>query len=33
MEPARHDLDFEPEWGLEDGVKASIKWYKEAGWL
>lgn len=33
MEPARRDLDFEPEWGLEDGVKASIKWYKEAGWL
>lgn len=33
IEPARQDLGFEPEWNLEDGVKASIKWYKEAGWL
>jgi nucleoside-diphosphate-sugar epimerase len=33
LEPARRDFGFEPEWTLERGVKASIKWYKEAGWL
>lgn len=33
LEPARQDLGFEPEWSLERGVKAAIKWYKDAGWL
>jgi nucleoside-diphosphate-sugar epimerase len=33
LEPARRDFGFEPEWTLERGVKASIKWYREAGWL
>jgi len=26
-------LGYEPQWGLEAGVKESVKWYKEAGWL
>ncbi len=33
IEPARRDLGYEPHWPLERGVKASIKWYKENGWL
>lgn len=32
-EPARRDLGFVPEWPLERGVRATVKWYKEAGWL
>ena len=31
--PARRELGFEPQWTLEDGVRESVKWYKEAGWL
>lgn len=31
--PARRELGFEPEWPLERGVRATVKWYKEAGWL
>ena len=31
--PARRELGFEPQWNLEDGVRESVKWYKEAGWL
>ena len=33
IEPARRDLGFAPEWPLERGVRATVKWYKEAGWL
>lgn len=33
IEPARKDFGYEPEWPLEKGVPASVKWYKEAGWL
>ena len=33
IEPARSDLGFEPEWSLEDGVRAAVKWYRENGWL
>lgn len=33
IEPARRLLGYEPQWGLEDGVRESVKWYKEAGWL
>ena len=29
----QHDLGFIPQWNLERGVKASIKWYKENKWL
>ena len=31
--PARRELGFRPEWPLERGVRATVKWYKEAGWL
>lgn len=33
IEPARRDLGYEPHWPLERGVEASVKWYKENGWL
>lgn len=33
IEPARRDLGYEPEWPLERGAKATVAWYKEAGWL
>lgn len=31
--PARRDLGFIPHWPLTRGVKAAVKWYREAGWL
>ena len=33
IEPARRKLGYEPQWNLEDGVRESVKWYQEAGWL
>lgn len=33
IEPARRELGYEPRWNLEDGVRESVKWYKQAGWL
>ena len=33
IEPARRDFGYEPQWDLERGVAASVKWYKENGWL
>lgn len=33
IEPARKDFNFDPQWTLERGVEASVKWYKENGWL
>lgn len=33
IEPARHELGFEPHWQLEEGVRLTILWYKENGWL
>lgn len=33
IEPARRDLGYEPEVGLEEGVRRSVAWYKQAGWL
>ncbi len=33
IEPARRDFGYDPQWNLERGVKAAIKWYKEEGWL
>lgn len=33
IEPARRELGYEPQWNLEDGVRESVKWYKQAGWL
>lgn len=31
--PACHYLGYEPQWPLERGVKATVAWYKENGWL
>ena len=31
--PARRELGYAPQWNLEDGVRETVKWYKEAGWL
>ncbi len=33
IEPARRELGYNPHWNLEDGVRASVKWYKEEGWV
>ena len=33
IEPAIKDFDYAPEWSLEEGVEASINWYKKKGWL
>ena len=31
--PAIEELDYSPEYNLEQGVKETIAWYKEKGWL
>ena len=31
--PARRELGYEPQVKLEEGVRRSIRWYKENGWL
>lgn len=33
IEPARRDFGYDPQWSLEDGVNASVAWYKENKWL
>ena len=33
IEPARRELGYEPQVDLKEGVRRSIKWYKENGWL
>ncbi len=33
IEPARADFGYAPRWSLEQGVEASIRWYKQEGWL
>lgn len=33
IEPARRELGYEPLYQLEQGVKMTIRWYKEHGWL
>ena len=33
IEPARKELGYEPQVKLEEGVRRSIKWYKDNGWL
>ena len=33
IEPARRELGFEPQVKLEEGVRRSVKWYKEKGWI
>lgn len=33
IEPARKELGYEPKVKLEEGVRRSIQWYKDNGWL
>ena len=33
IEPAKKELGYEPKVKLEEGVRCSINWYKENGWL
>ena len=33
IEPARHELGFEPKVQLKEGVKTTIQWYKDHKWL
>ena len=33
IEPARRDFGYDPQWTLEEGVRQSVRWYKENGWL
>lgn len=33
IEPTRERLGYNPQWPLERGVKATVQWYKENGWL
>jgi nucleoside-diphosphate-sugar epimerase len=33
IEPAKRELGYEPKVKLEEGVRCSISWYKENGWL
>lgn len=33
IEPAIADFGYDPQWDLERGVEASIRWYKQEGWL
>ena len=33
IEPAKRDFGYEPQWPLERGVPAAVRWYRENGWL
>lgn len=33
ISPAEDELGYRPKWGLSEGVRETIKWYKENGWL
>ncbi len=33
IEPARKELGYQPQYNLERGVKETIAWYKQEGWL
>ncbi len=33
IEPARRDLGYEPQVLLDEGVRRSVQWYKQEGWL
>ena len=33
IEPARQDFGYQPQVLLEEGVRRSVAWYREAGWL
>ena len=33
IQPATEELGYKPQYDLKKGVKETIKWYKEEGWL
>jgi len=33
IEPLKEDLNFQPQYDLEDGLEETLAWYKEHGWL
>ncbi len=33
ISPARHDLGYNPQYGLEKGVAESVAWYKKEQWI
>ena len=33
IEPAKRDFGYNPQWKLEQGVPATIKWYQNNGWI
>jgi nucleoside-diphosphate-sugar epimerase len=33
IQPAIDELGYQPKVQLEEGVKRTIKWYKDNGWL
>ncbi|MCF8244306.1 MAG: NAD(P)-dependent oxidoreductase [Saprospiraceae bacterium] len=33
IEPLKEDLNFQPQYDLEDGLIETLAWYKEQGWL
>lgn len=33
IRPAENELGYKPKYDLERGVKATVKWYKDNGWL
>ena len=33
IQPAIRDFAYAPQWSLEQGVEASIRWYRQEGWL
>lgn len=33
INPAKKDLGYKPKYQLDEGVRLTIKWYKENGWL
>jgi nucleoside-diphosphate-sugar epimerase len=33
IEPLKEDLNFQPQYDLEEGLEETLAWYKEKGWL
>lgn len=33
IEPLKEDLNFQPQYDLEEGLEETLAWYKENGWL
>lgn len=33
IEPLKEDLNFQPQYDLEEGLEETLAWYKEQGWL